>query len=193
MRSLVVAVVVVVIGPLFAPAAPVPKHLMKDRPAQYFPTTVGTKWVYEDPNGEETLELVKVEVVNGAQVVSVVKVLDDRTAPNQRVAVSATQIARLAWSGEPFVEPLVMLKIPCRAGEKWEYDTAGVKGTDTIAGVERVTVPAGTFEAVRVDSVYTFVGKTENDSFWYAAGIGLVKMKYDGGKERVLKSFTPGK
>jgi hypothetical protein len=58
-----------------------------------------------------------------------------------------------------------------------------------------VEVPAGTFKAVPV--VYTVtevdgkpIAKPKVYTCWYAAGVGLVKLKYDG-VEKVLKAFTP--
>ena len=46
-----------------------------------------------------------------------------------------------------------MLKVPFRPGDAWLWDAGeGQRGTKTVAGVKRVKVPAGTFEAVRVDS-----------------------------------------
>lgn len=44
---------------LSASAAPVPKHLMKNE--RYWPTAVGTKWVYVRDGKEFTEEITKVE------------------------------------------------------------------------------------------------------------------------------------
>jgi len=44
-------------------------------------------------------------------------------------------------------------------------------GTVAVAGVESVTVPAGTFQALRIDSVINGA----SSSSWYANGVGLVK------------------
>jgi hypothetical protein len=182
--------------PLLAPAAPVPKHLMKD-PVYYYPIRVGATWVYEDPNGsEETLTISKVELADGARVVTV-----DRVDPNglvlwERMAVSAGGLVRVEGLGGKLDPPLAMLQGPFRAGTKWETKTSGLDGVDTIGGIERVKVPAGTYEAVRVDADYSIGGggaRTQT-TFWYAAGVGLVR-RTDGNAEtfRVLKSFTPGK
>ena len=58
-------------------------------------------------------------------------------------------------------------------------------------------MPAGTFKAIPVTYTVTEVdgkpiAKPTVYTYWYAAGVGVVKLKYDGG-EKVLKSFTPGK
>jgi hypothetical protein len=61
--------------------------------------------------------------------------------------------------------------------------TTAVSETWTVVGVENVTVPAGTFEALRVDGneniTMTGMGQDVNFSvnvtYWYAKGIGIVR------------------
>jgi hypothetical protein len=71
-RRLVISAVLLLGLLAFAPAAPVPKHLMPKDPPLTFPTTVGTKWVYELPNGsEQTIVISEVkEEKDGAKVVT---------------------------------------------------------------------------------------------------------------------------
>jgi hypothetical protein len=173
-----------------APAAPVPTHLRKP-PVYYYPTTVGTTWVYEDPNGEETLTITKVEDVDGGKLVTVETVTDTGRKPEEKMIVSEGGLARAEARGYKFTPPSVMLKVPFRPGDSWKSDPDRSEENAKIIGVERVRVPAGTFEAVRVDAKYATGGpQKEPASFWYAPGVGLVK--FTGGKEQVLKSFSPG-
>src|SRR5947209_1039179 len=53
------------------PAAPVPKD--RGKPALYFPTKVGTKWVYEDESGgnEQTYRVTEAKEKDGAIIVTV--------------------------------------------------------------------------------------------------------------------------
>ena len=62
--------------------------------------------------------------------------------------------------------------------------TTAVTGTWTAAGIETITVPAGTFEALRVDGTETistsgFMGEVMNVTvsmtYWYAKGVGVVR------------------
>ena len=46
---------------------------MKQSPL-YYPTTVGTKWVYKEEGSEETLVVAAVEDIDGAKVVTVEKI-----------------------------------------------------------------------------------------------------------------------
>jgi len=61
-------------------------------------------------------------------------------------------------------------------------DTVTTQVVDvTVGPTESVTVPAGTFQAIKITKVFTITeGSTTNTPFtvyeWYAAGVGLVKM-----------------
>jgi hypothetical protein len=191
----VVAVCALVV-PVLAPAAPVPKHLMKAAPVYYYPTTVGTTWVYEDPNGqEETLTISAVETKADAKVVTVERPGADGAVVWEKMAVSETGLVRIEGLGGKLDPPLVMLQGPFKVGNKFEIKTAGLKGVNEIGAFESVKVPAGTFDAVRVESDYALGGGPARiqDTFWYAPGVGLVQRTDAKDTFRVLKSFTPGK
>jgi len=66
------------------------------------------------------------------------------------------------------IESILVLPLPLETGKTWQR---GMWGTLEVYGFETVTVPLGTFEAVKV-------GLTQGDfSFyeWYADGVGLLK------------------
>lgn len=189
-----------------APAAPVPKHLMKG-PVYYYPTTPGAKWVYHGGGQDFTLVVSKVEDRKGAKVVSVDLVDGNQRRPYEVVDVSPAGLVRtVVFFGKPD-PPDVLLKAPFNTGDSWPFDHAGgsadlprITGTRDIAGVEKVAVLAGTFEAVRVDMCFPAVpgGKAKaarsKVSAWYAPNVGQVKWTgADGKTVWELKSFTPGK
>jgi len=53
----------------------------------------------------------------------------------------------------------------------------------TVSGVESVTVPAGTFDAIRVecsdstDDPAAYAGTITTGTYWYAKGVGLVRQE----------------
>jgi hypothetical protein len=60
--------------------------------------------------------------------------------------------------------------------------------------VERVTVPAGEYDAHKVTSELELKdGTWQRRTTWYAAGVGKVKRDLGDRGQVVLKSFTPGK
>ena len=74
------------------------------------------------------------------------------------------------------------------AGDHWSADTSsrefsifGVTGTTRVVGVERVTVPAGTFDALVVDSTLNqrgFPFGSGTRTVWFAPNRGLVKLVF---------------
>jgi hypothetical protein len=90
-----------------------------------------------------------------------------------------------------------LLKLPAKAGDEWEVrstrNEVEFKLTATVRKVEKVKVPAGTFEAVPVVLEGTVGGRTITATQWYAPGVGLVKVNQGETTIEELKSFTPGK
>ena len=67
-----------------------------------------------------------------------------------------------------------------RPGE--DFTTYGVTGTTTVLGVQKVTVPAGTFEALAVRTTLKqpgFAYGSGTRTCWFAPGKGLVKLVFD--------------
>ena len=189
--------------------APVPKAKEGPKPARnYYASAVGTKWVYEDGGKERTWEVTAVaKKKNGETVVIVTE-----SGPNGPVAVEKVVVSQKGLfkveTGRFTHAPVCLLELPAKAGNKWNFDVAqqdmgqqpglrGEKGTVTVGEVEEVKVPAGTFEALRVEVVLTEVNgqglvRQVEYTRWYDPEIGLVKMT-QGKWTRELKSYTPGK
>jgi hypothetical protein len=75
-------------------------------------------------------------------------------------------------------QAMVSLRWPFTPGTVWGgRPLSSGQETIQIIGVETVTVPAGTFQAVQVEhrKVYTH-GKQDILRYWYAEGVGLVKL-----------------
>jgi hypothetical protein len=206
MRLLVVAFVPVVFAlapATTAPAAPVPKHLMKG-PVYYHPTMVGTKWVYQSGDIESVSFISKVETIRGTKRVTIDYDSDWERPASQIVEVSETGMiaARAKW--EKNGPRYVMLNAPFEVRNCWkvkqlsqpsEPEKRETEFIREIVGFERVKVPAGTFEAIVVEE-YFWVGELrvpEGSKTWYAPNVGVVQVTRDDKIVCVLKSFTPGK
>jgi hypothetical protein len=177
----------------FVPAAPVPTHLMPRDPPLNFPTTVGTKWVYQlAGGGEQTIVISEVkEEKDGSKLVTTEYVADGKRTPHQVKRVSTQGVFVLVDSGQKFEEPLCIVKLPHREGRTWETSHRRVGEMDESRGrrvagpIEQVRIPAGEFSAARIKWELNG-GKGTN---WYINGVGLVKAD----EYMQLKSFTPGK
>lgn len=184
-----------------APAAPVPPP--PKTPPLYFPTTVGAKWVYQtEGNKDEKVEMVmKVEDKDGEKWVAIGSEWKGKVDYRHAISVSDKGLAVVDTDVSDLDEPSWLLKLPHKAGNKWDYVIAlpGVgkwKGKAIADGTEKVEVPAGKFEAIRVKLDITFAGDRRQTTAWYAPGVGMLKqiVKSESGERvEVLKSFTPGK
>ena len=183
-------------------AAPVPKG----KPApDYFPTKVGTKRVYRmsgDPRrepSEHTFTVTDVKVKDGATVVALEREVGTARG---RVAKFPWGTVRVSKAGvfhtDSFDPPLPVLRVPLTPGSSWKWEGTSNKErrsqTRTIKGMEVIKVPAGEFNAVRIEVVETRDGDEHifRSTEWHAAGVGRVKWVSNNLTEE-LTAFTPGK
>lgn len=176
-------------------AAPVPRDASGD---PYFATEVGAKWVYES-GGIETVEVVTdVQSNDGVVVVTVGEEARGIVLPRRTVSWSSDGLRLVNEESYIYEPPLLLLRTPVKAGDKWETNSVWrglgpfvFKDSRTVIRTEKVEVPAGTFEAVRIESEYAFQSVTGKGTYWYVRGLGPVKTEF-GDTGRVLKSFSRG-
>ena len=171
--------------------------------ALYFPTAVGTRWIYQTKGVEYEEALTEVQPDGAATVVTVVRTRDGKEVSKSRHRVSPDALEMLAAGGVTYEKPLPYLRARARPGDEWEYefDRGGLTFRQhlKLVGPETVETPAGKFTALRADGVQRVLreGKavadmsTESKS-WYAPGVGLVK-RVMGGQETTLQKFAPAK
>lgn len=163
----------------------------------YFPTKVGTKWVYSYDGKDETEEITAVEKKDESLIVTVRRVDGFGKKSDSQLKVSKEGLFRLTGGPAVTHPPMWLLKLPHKEGAKWKTFTGAfgmLESEVTAHGPEKVDVPAGKFEAIRIETQYP--DKAGDDWIvgrcWYSRGVGLVKRTH-GDYVRVLKSFTPGK
>ena len=189
--------------------APPQKPSTKE-PTYYYPVKVGAKWVFEKElwNKDEVLVVTLVTKGDAGFLVTVEQENSKgERSPNHKMLVSAEGLWLTEEQGEPYSPPWQVLKVPHKAGDKWDVTTeraaaiaASVKHSVILCRVaaepELLKVPSGKFDALKVSTTKTKVnGKAVDDSVsWYAAGIGLLKQEWKNGRTiGTLKVFTPGK
>lgn len=178
-----------------APVAPPPREVLP-----YYPTTVGAKRVYilkyAGKEDQEHVEAVAAEPGKGGGIL--VK-FACKTELGYLPVPGTFEVSErgLFWDWQEGLrvetprQPLCLLKLPHRTGQTWVgYDLVG-EVRMTATGPERVEVPAGAFDCVRVD--YRYPQRPDITHIrWFARGVGEVKIE-SGGAQRELKSFTAGK
>jgi hypothetical protein len=171
----------------------------------YYPTRVGTKWVFDQNGREVTWEVTAAETKGEETLVTISEsVAGGEPETIAKASVTAKGVYNVQVG--PFkIDPACELRFPVKAGDSWAVDIPsqggglrGTTGTVTVGEVEEVEVAAGKFRAVRVETVMTAVdgkplAEPRRATRWYAAGVGLVKTTAGKDVVRTLKAFTPGK
>jgi hypothetical protein len=178
-----------------ATAAPVPKELKKQK--VYFPTAVGTKWEYasEDGSDRQTREVQDATEKDGVRTVTI---LWKATGTNQtwELKEDSTGLYRTKMGSATIDPPHLLLKPKVTEGDEWEgkYVQNGIEERykRVVGKAEKVTTPAGEFEAIPV--LQTNPDDPDDEAtVWYAEGIGMVKLHQKHSSPLVLKKVTLGK
>jgi hypothetical protein len=183
---------VVVLGLLLACGA---RAAAFPAPVTYQPAKVGTKWVYqiEGTKKETVTSIVAAEKQGELLVVTIMCDNDAGGMATEVVSIGGDGIYRHAINNDPFDPHMCFLKLPIKVGDKWATDfttrDTKVTGTRVVKGVEVVEVPAGKFQAVRVEDEYTVDKLKRKQTLWIAPNVGVVKHLHGDKSVSLLKSF----
>jgi hypothetical protein len=110
-----------------------------------------------------------------------------RTDVGARMTIStgATTLGHLEWrrEGEQILLSdgpdrwVAMLKIGAQPGAVWTSSGRTIR----FDGWERVQTPSGDYDAVRITSAATTKDLEESETWWFAPGVGLVKLSQNKG------------
>lgn len=161
----------------------------KNAQADLYPVAAGSNWTYalrqRQADGSEQVRPMTIRVASAqTRADGVVEAVLERSYQNW--APPATRVLRhpdkvvLSRLSDPEDGPsITVLRTPFEAGASWPGRPLGGGHTETIRaiGLEEVTVPAGRFQAHRVDHDIRYAtGDTDTLNYWYAPGVGVVKM-----------------
>jgi hypothetical protein len=173
-------------------------------PPDYFPLRVGDWWKYRSTTAD------------GKQLEFTMKVLaDEKQADGTSLYQVEIQTAFqpihewyskpagwVLWRREAYPKNEALkvefqparqyLKNPLASGAAWQWKGKGMMGvdideSDRVIGSELVEVPAGKFQAMKVETRITQGGTPVTKTYWYANWVGLVKSMTDTGS---VKSTT---
>lgn len=172
---------------------------LKDKEVTFFPTTVGSRWVYQCGDHEEVQVVTKVDVlVDGFQVHVADAGAGGRETPAMVVLVNSKGLFLLEEMGQRYDPPWCVLKLPAVPGDQWEAttrrpDLGPISHANTTGKPERLKLPAGEFEVIPVAVTELGRGKRAAYEYSYAPGIGWARIIVGDSTVRELKSFTAGK
>lgn len=157
--------------------------------ADLYPVTPGSTWEYQlhsrQANGETQTRPMSIAIDSAkTRADGVVEAVTTRryqnwSPPATRVLKFPDRVVLSRLSDPEDGPSITVLKLPLESGAAWPGRPleGGHKETIRAIGREAVTVPAGTFEAYRVDHELVYAnGDSDTLQYWYAAGVGVVKM-----------------
>lgn len=166
---------------------------------EYYPTKLGTRWIYKTTAGNQTarieVRIVEKEAIGGTMCVKIeaatlVNKKERTRIQTEHIHVSEKGVFRYAANSNNLTPPLQFLSFPAKKGESWNVASRSLglelKGTFKIEE-EEVTVPAGTFKAIvcRADN-FTSDGKILPQTYYFASGVGLIKHVVEYGGQTVI-------
>jgi hypothetical protein len=177
-------------------AAPALKE--QSQVSRYYPTAKDTTWVYSINGTDYTLTIADVKSTANETLLTIAQV----TKEGKRILSSKERVTK---DGVFIVQntslicdpPHQKLNHSLKTGETWKYeipatgDSPGDTYTFKVGAVEEMTLPTGTFKALRIN-VESSRGERWNFTDWYAPDVGMVRRKTSA-NEWTLKSFTKGK
>lgn len=154
-----------------------------------YPLTPGLQWEYRlrqrqgnGPIQERTLTMGVIraeEVAPGVTEAVLERHYPNLTPPLTRVRHHADRVV-LSRLTDPVDGPsITIMKLPLVMGMTWPGRALGGGHREDLfaKGLESIDIPAGHFEAQRVDHLIRYAqGGDDTLSYWYAPGAGMIKM-----------------
>lgn len=186
----------------------------------YFPVALGSRWEYKttfDEKGAKTpealanvttiKEVVKVETTDGKTIATLESAIDfgagagpNKEKTREEVVIDAGGVSSVRGGGAKPPPPLPMLKYPLKPGVIFTETTKDgdieLTTTVTVKEPQEVSVPAGKFKAVPVETAIGTKTERVTRTAWYAPGVGVVKQTYAADKLTItleLKKYAQGK
>lgn len=145
--------------------------------AKLFPLAIGDRWVYAYGDEDVTFEILRTESRDTVTVYVVQRTIG-KAQVEFKVAVEEDGVYVHQEGKKEFAPPLRQFAFFARTGDEWKWKGTAGSGKESQRfehlGVEKVTVPAGSFWAVRVYQNNPESG--EHATFWLAQDIGVVKV-----------------
>lgn len=174
----------------------------KVKPPDYLPLKEGMKWHYQvEGNGVKVpliTQVAKIESINGQPLARVETVAKGMVVASEHLSNTPQGIFRHRFNGVDVSPPVCVLKYPVKNGASWESENKLGEQKAKMAcrvGSDEVEVPAGKYKAVTVQVDAEVEGMKLTTTYWFAAGVGIVKQTVEfGGRKTTmaLEKFERG-
>lgn len=149
----------------------------------YYPLKPGTKWFYQVSAAGQVVkasnEIEKTEVIGGETLALQKTIVNGQVTATEHLTSDRRGVVRHRFNGMEIKPALVLLKSGFKPGDTWQIDhQAGadqVKGTAKVGEFTEVQVMAGKYKAIPVTLSSVVKGQNITTTYWFAAGVGIVK------------------
>lgn len=173
-------------------------------PPDYYPLKVGAKWHYRftaggGQTGKIMNQIAKLEKIDDQQLARLETVAQGNVVASEHLSNTAKGIYRHRYNGIEVSPPVCILRFPIKQGDSWGGESKvgdqTVKLTSRV-GEEEVEVPAGKYKTIKVQVDGEAAGVKIHTTYYFAAGVGVVKQFADIGGTQVtldLEKYEAGK
>jgi DUF3108-like len=166
----------------------------------YYPLKTGSEWVYKVQGGPIKVKVAGPEKVGSANGFKLETSAGNKVSATETVAVTKDGVQRFNVNGLNPEQPILFLPTDPDATTSWQVNTKvsnqAITGTFKV-NKEKVTVPAGAYDALHVKGENMTIGSTQTTvEYWFAKDVGIVKLRFTLGTQDAtleLESYTPGK
>lgn len=169
---------------------------------EYFPLKPKTRWTYKVQDQTVEVLVSGTEKYNNEDCTKVDTIVNGKVVASELYSIKPDGVYRVKVKDDKIDPPVKILMTPPKKGESW--DVKSKVGTQTVSGKfkivevgEKITVPAGTYDAVLVEGVDLDIAGTKTTvKTWYAKNVGVVKLLYkiqDSESVMELQKFEEGK
>ncbi len=152
----------------------------------YYPLQAGNQWTYQlTVNGNAQVmvsKIAKIETIDQLKLARLEADVGGNVGQTEHLLQNEKGIFRHRSNGLEVSPPLLLMKYPFKAGEKWggDFTALGQKAKYTCeAGEETVEVAAGKFKTARIVMNVEQNGVTIGTTYWFADNVGFVKQTVD--------------
>lgn len=152
----------------------------------YYPLVAGNQWTYQlTVNGNAVTmvsKIAKIETIDQLKLARLEAEVGGNVGQTEHLQQTDKGVFRHRANGIEVTPPLMLMKYPFKAGEKWggEFTALGQKAKYSCeAGEETVEVAAGKFKTARIVVTVEQNGQNIATTYWFAENVGFVKQTLD--------------
>jgi len=158
----------------------------KKTTTNYLPLKVGNTWNYEVKAGGMEIaasqKVTKIEKKDGKDVATIETTIAGQSI-NEQMSSTEKGIYRHSYQGVDVDPPILIMQLPVKKGDTWtsKFKIMGqeLSASMKTEGEEKVTVPAGKYDAVVISMEMELMGQKITSKSWFAPNVGIVKQQFN--------------